>query len=82
MMNKYRCTDCGAVFNRDDAETRHENVGEFWGSPAYMDVVICPECRSDELEDFEYPHDDCASFEGCDYDCENCPLLEEQEDEE
>ena len=57
-MLKYKCGNCGLVFNEDEAGTRHENIGEFWGSPAYKDFVICPECRSDEIGEFEEGEDE------------------------
>lgn len=76
-LDKYRCTDCGAVFNRDEADSRHECWGEFWGAPAYNDIPICPECRSDDLEDFEYPYEECHDYEDCDFNCNDCPMQEE-----
>lgn len=51
-MKKYKCCECGLVFNEDEADTRHDLVGEFWGAPAYMDFTICPKCGSDELEEY------------------------------
>ena len=40
------CEDCGRVFNEDELETTYENVGEFWGTPAYESYVTCPYCKS------------------------------------
>lgn len=57
-MRKYKCGNCGLVFNEDEADTRHENIGEFWGAPAYTDFVICPKCRSDELEEYTEPDEE------------------------
>lgn len=48
---RYKCYNCGETFDEDDAEERRECVGEFWGSPAYDSVMICPECGSDEIEE-------------------------------
>ena len=57
-MLKYKCGNCGLVFNEDEADTRHENIGDFWGSPSYTDFVICPKCRSDEIGEFEEGEDE------------------------
>ena len=51
-MEKWRCCNCGCVFDPDDAKTYQECVGEFWGTPAYETFCCCPECGSDELEDY------------------------------
>lgn len=50
-MRKMKCFDCGRTFDEEEAETRQENVGDFWGSPAYMTINICPFCRSDEIDE-------------------------------
>ena len=50
-MRKMKCFDCGKIFSEDDADSREEYVGEFWGSPAYTTINICPFCRSDEIEE-------------------------------
>lgn len=47
---KYKCTNCGYIFEKEDAETHEEyhsevHASEFW--------ACCPKCQSDELEDFE-----------------------------
>ena len=26
--------------------------GEFWGAPAYKEYLVCPDCRSDEIEEY------------------------------
>lgn len=48
-MRKLKCLDCDRTFDEEEAETRSENVGDFWGSPAYQTINICPFCRSDEI---------------------------------
>ena len=50
-MRKLKCYDCGEVFREEDADTVSENVGEFWGAPAYMNYNACPRCRSTDLEE-------------------------------
>lgn len=52
-----KCCNCGEVFDIDECGQRLELVGEFWGSPAYDNVDVCPFCRSDDLEDYEEPDD-------------------------
>ena len=54
-MAKMRCYDCDAVFDEEDAETRSECVGEFWGSPAYQNYAVCPFCHSEDIEEYEEP---------------------------
>lgn len=53
-----RCVNCGESFDDEEIHTRSECVGEFWGSPAYMNVSVCPSCGSDDLEELEDPLDD------------------------
>ena len=45
----YICERCKRHFNSEDANTRTECIGEFWGTPAYEDYDCCPYCGSDEL---------------------------------
>lgn len=47
---KYKCTDCGYIFEKEDAETHEEYHSEVHASEYW---ACCPMCRSDELEDFE-----------------------------
>lgn len=48
----YKCGNCGRVFTDEQADTRKELVGEFWGAPAYKEYLCCPDCRSDEIEEY------------------------------
>ena len=57
-MRKLKCCDCGEVFTEEDADVVSENVGEFWGAPAYMDYNACPNCRSTDLEDYTEEEDE------------------------
>lgn len=34
------------------AATRSERIGEFWGAPAYTEYLVCPDCHSDEIEEY------------------------------
>lgn len=53
MRDLYKCQNCGHVFDREDAKVSRECVGEFWGAPAYIDFIYCPECDSDGLEEYD-----------------------------
>lgn len=57
-MRKLKCYDCGNVFDEEDAEIVSENVGEFWGAPAYMDYNACPNCRSTDVETYTEEEDE------------------------
>ena len=48
----YKCDNCGLVFPENKVETRRELVGEFWGAPAYQEIRVCPDCHSDEIEEY------------------------------
>lgn len=48
----YKCGNCGRVFHEEQADTRKESVGEFWGAPAYTEYLVCPDCHSDEIEEY------------------------------
>lgn len=54
-MMQYKCS-CGAVLKETEIEVEsyQENMGEFWGAPAYETFYIyrCPRCGSEELEEF------------------------------
>lgn len=56
-MRKLKCYDCGEIFDEENADTVSENVGEFWGAPAYMNYNACPRCRSTDLEEY-YENED------------------------
>lgn len=49
----YYCDNCGEFFDEDEFGTSHECVGEFWGSPAYMDYDVCPYCGSYDFSECE-----------------------------
>lgn len=83
-MEKLRCIRCGAIFSSDEADTRPEPVGEFWGRQAYEEIDICPECGGDDLEEIEQPWEECKDNEDCDGSCEECIIrkMHEEEDED
>ena len=51
-MSKFKCTECDEIFDEDDSDSRREFVGEFWGVPAYEDLMACPNCGSTEIEEY------------------------------
>ena len=64
----YKCNECGAIFDEDDADYVREEVGEFWGTPAYMDFMKCPECGADDdgsIEEYNKPDEEEEDDEDC-----------------
>lgn len=51
-MSKFKCCECDAIFEEDEADSRREYVGEFWGVPAYEDLMACPNCGSTDMEEY------------------------------
>lgn len=49
---KYRCYNCGKIFDESDAGVESECVGEFWGSPAYNNYNVCPACNSEDIDEY------------------------------
>ena len=47
----YICKDCESTFDKPD--TYRENVGEYWGTPAYQTFGCCPYCKSGEYEEMK-----------------------------
>lgn len=45
----FKCYECGATFS--EPESYQERVGEYFGTPAYVDRCCCPNCRHDEYEE-------------------------------
>lgn len=53
----YKCYTCRTVF--DEPATYTENVGEYWGMPAYETFSMCPRCHSDDIGEYvEQAEDD------------------------
>lgn len=45
------CSNCGEILSDEEIETSREEVGEFWGSPAYetfLDNYTCGQCGHHE----------------------------------
>lgn len=55
---KYKCCKCKTIFDEDMAETQSEYMGEFWGSPAYESYLVCPNCRTEEIEEYKEGEND------------------------
>ena len=53
MSDKMICLDCGTVFGADEVERVQDYRGECWGRPAYEEELICPHCKSSDIEDAE-----------------------------
>ena len=69
------CKDCGSVFECPDYT--EENVGEYWGQPAFQAIDLCPYCHCDEFEEArkceicgEWKPEDDMECDVC-YDCMN-----------
>lgn len=56
----YRCKDCGAIFERPS--WYEENVGEYWGFPAYETFYMCPCCNSDDFEPYYEDEDEFMDY--------------------
>ena len=63
-MKLFRCNDCGHEF--DIPDTEREYLGEFWGTPAFENVAVCPMCRSDEFEEINDDREDEEREENAD----------------
>lgn len=50
-MSKYFCWNCKCEVPGDDLKAIEESRGEFWGTPCYETVYVCPHCGSDDLEE-------------------------------
>lgn len=69
----FRCTECGHLFEDGEQKTISEQMGEFWGDPAYQEWSVCPLCNGvyEEVE----PCKICGGFETLESGeevCENC----------
>ena len=43
----FRCEGCGAEF--ETPARVKVLMGEYWGAPAYDELMVCPDCKYDEL---------------------------------
>lgn len=52
MSNKYYCPDCGHEVDVSDLPVVRENLGEFWGAPAYKEGLdMSCSCGGEFIED-------------------------------
>lgn len=50
---KYKCCECGEVFDEDEVQTWDEYRGECFGFPAYETLAGCPQCGEAFEEAYE-----------------------------
>lgn len=50
-MSKYLCWNCDNEIKGEDLKRVEESRGEFWGTPCYETMFVCPNCGSDDLEE-------------------------------
>jgi hypothetical protein len=55
---KYRCGNCGRIFEEDDIVRTEESRGEFWGMPCYETMYYSPCCK----DDFEEWDKECKTI--------------------
>lgn len=81
MRTMYKCTRCGEVFEQEDGGLRSELIDSGPGYKHFEQILICPACRWDELDEFEQVSDECAAYD-CEGDCDACELMKEIEKKE
>lgn len=85
-MIKYLCRRCKHCFTETQAELTNVEIDYTPGYGSYCESYItCPECN--EHEDIEELNlsKECEEYDeefGCEGDCDNCPLNQEEEEDE
>lgn len=51
---KFICNECGNIFDEDEVCKMQDYRGEYWGTPAYEEISVCPYCHGD----FEEYHEE------------------------
>lgn len=46
------CDNCSNIFTEDETVIVKEEVGEFWGTPAYEEWSACPYCHSTDMSEY------------------------------
>ena len=80
-----KCGRCGQIFDETEGITRSELVDSGPGYKHYEHYYTCPNCDSDEIEEFDFPYDECgAEYDSgdCPFCCERCELADRKENEE
>lgn len=54
---KYKCSDCDAIFDEEDAGSESSFAGYYGDQEAYEYFMCCPECGSDYIEEYEEPEE-------------------------
>lgn len=58
----YKCQDCGAIFYEpDEKHTTYEweyGVADLFGSSHPLTISICPECGSENIDDYYEEEED------------------------
>lgn len=54
IQGKYRCCECGKIFDEDNIKVVEEDRGEFWGMPCTETMYYSPCC----MDDFDDAHED------------------------
>jgi methionyl-tRNA synthetase len=77
------CLECWKVFADDEVAHWEEQVGEYWGVPAYETVYGCPHCGGDFEEATKCTKcgEFCAPWELDDGLCEKCQDILREESE-
>lgn len=58
MVERYQCSDCGAIFTEPKEKTWREDLSEEgWGWCTFTDL-LCPICGSEEIDRFYEVEDD------------------------
>lgn len=65
----YKCMECGNLFEDGEEKMWREDMGEYFGSPCYMEMKGCPACGGayDDVEQCKI----CGKY-STDYFCDEC----------
>ena len=74
-LRKVKCWDCGYVYDLEDAPTESVLVDSGESYKYYETYHVCPECGSEDYDDFTQLSEDCDGVD-CYGDCENCEIKE------
>ena len=47
------CKDCDRLFPVEDADKIYVDQGEYFGFPAHEPTLLCPYCKSDDIEHWD-----------------------------
>ena len=80
-----KCYHCGHIFEEDEDYTKNVLIDSGPGYQYCESVYYCPECNSDEIDEFDFPYEECSEeFDNdrCEGDCDNCPFAKKKEAED